>query len=96
MLWNVDRSNVPTARVTGRRLIPGPEAGTRVNTTRVQNVFLEPPHAREENESENKVALPDGCTDTRTQILNFLIFLTVINFALNIYILHHLITIRFF
>ena len=92
-LWNIDRSNVPTARVTGRRLIPGPETVTRGQTPRVQKDLPEPPCAREENEAENRVTLPDGRTDTRTQILNLFIFLTVLNFTLNIYILHHLITI---
>ena len=61
--------------------------------THVQNVLPKPAHAREQNEAENRVALPDGCTDMRTQILNLLIILTVINFVLNIFILHHLVMI---
>ena len=95
-LWNIDRSNVPTATVTRRRIDLGPVAATRDQVPCVQNVLPEPPRAREEKEAENRVALPDGCTDTRTQFLNLFIFLTVLNFALNIYIFHHLITIRFF
>ena len=77
-------------------MIPGPEAETQEQTPRVQNVPPVPPRARVENEAENRVALPDGQTDMRTQILNLFIILTVLNLALNIYILHHLITIRFF
>ena len=92
-LWNLDRDNVPSTRVAGRRLILGPEVATQVTATRVQNVPPEPPRTREEHQAENRVALPDGRTDTRTQILNLFIFLTVLNFALNIYILHHLVTI---
>ena len=52
-----------TAGVTGRKLILGPEAVTRGIAPHVQNVLPEPPHAREENEAENRVTLPDGCTD---------------------------------
>ena len=91
-MWNLDRDNVPTARVTGRRLILGPEAVTREQTPRVQNIPV-PPRARVENEAENRVALPDGHEDMRTQILNLFIFLTVLNLALSFYILHHLLTI---
>ena len=45
---------------------------------------------------QKRVMFSDGRTDTRTQILNLFIFLTILNFALNIYILHHLIMIQFF
>ena len=93
-LWNIDRSNIPTAPITRRRIDLGDEAVTRA--TFCVQITPEPPRARVENEAENRVQLPDGHTDTRTQILNLFIFLTVLNFALNIYILHHLVTIRFF
>ena len=73
-----------------------PEAVTRDQTPHVRNNLLDPPSARVENEAENRVTLPHGHTGTRMQILNLLIFLTVLNFTLNIYILHHLIMIRFF
>ena len=95
-LWNTNRDNVPPARITRVRLIPGSEAGTRTIEHRVQNDHPAIPSARGENEAENRVTLPDGRTDTRTQFLNLFIYLTVINFVLNIYILHHLTTIRFF
>ena len=96
MLWNVNRDNVPAATITRQTIDLGPEEATRDRVPHVQNVLPEPPCAREENEAANRVALPDGCTDTRTQILNLLIFLVVLNFVLNIYILHHLVMIRFF
>ena len=94
-LWNTDRGNVPTTRNTGRRLVLGPETETR-GTPRVQNVLPGTSGAVVGNEAENRVTFPDGCTDTRTQILNLFIFLTIFNFALNIFILHHLVPIRFF
>ena len=95
-LWNLDQNNVPPTRVTRRRVIQAPQIEARDTPPRVQNILPDPPHARVENEAENGVALPDGHTDTRTLILNLFIFLVVINFTLNIYILHYLIHIRFF
>ena len=92
-LWNIDRNNVLTARVPRMRLILGPEAAAQGQLPHAQNVPPEPPCARVENEAENRVTLPDGHTDTRTQILNLIIILTVLNFVLNIYILHHLVMI---
>ena len=94
-LWNIDRGNVLTTRNTGRRLSPGPEVETW-DQPHVQNILPETTSAVAGKEAENRVRFPDRLTDMRTQILNLLIFLTILNFALNIYILHHLVTIRFF
>ena len=58
----------------------------------IENELPTVPHARVDQGS----ILPSGHIDMRTQILNLFIFLVVINFALNIYILHYLIHIQFF
>ena len=73
-----------------------PEAATQGTAPCVQNILPEAPRARAENEADVRGTFPDGCTDTRTQILNLFILLVVINFVLNIYILHYLIHIQFF
>ena len=92
-LWNTDRGNVPPARVARVRLILGPEAATRDPEPCVEEDLPELSHARVPLRAHQGITLPDGHTDRRTQILNYFIILTVLNFVLNIFILHHLITI---
>ena len=92
--WNNNRGNVPAARITSIRLEP--EVVTRGTTPCVNRVITEAPPARAENKAENWHILLNGCADMRTLILNFFIILVVINFALNISILLHLVNIQFF
>ena len=96
MLWNIDRSNVPTAPVTRQRIDLGEAAETRAIEPHVQEDLPELPCARVLHRAHQGIMLPDRHTDRRTQILNLFIILTVLNFVLNIYILRHLVTIRFF
>ena len=95
MPWNNNGGNIPAARVTRIRLIPGPEAAAQDNTSHVQNVLPETQGARAENRAHSGDILPGGRTDTRTLILNCLIALVIINFVLNILILRHILNIRF-
>ena len=91
--WNNNRGNVPATRIATIRL--DLEVATQDITPHVNRVVTEVPSARIENKAENRVIPSNGHTDTWTQILNLLIALVVINFVLNILILHHLVNIQF-
>ena len=71
----------------------GEAAETQGIQPRVQEDLPELPCARVPQRAQQGIMLPDRCTDRRTQILNLFIILTVLNFMLNIYILHFLVTI---
>ena len=91
--WNANRDGVPATRVTEIRLDLA--VATQAIVPRVNRVVTEAPPARAQNEAETWVVPQNRLADTRTQILNFLIALVVINFVLNILILCHILSIRF-
>ena len=92
-LWNTNRGNVPPANVTQIRLIEGQRAATRDPESRAEENLPELPRAKVVHRAQQEITLPDRRTDRRTLILNLLIILVVTNFIVNIFILHHLVTI---
>ena len=82
--WNNNRGNVPAVHNTRVRL--NPEVEPQVIIPHAQRVPEAPP-VRAETVAENRQILPDGLADMRTQFLNSLFILVVLNIALNISIL---------
>ena len=91
--WNANRDNVPTARITRIRLDSG--VATRDPEPRVNRVVPEHCIAETGNREENEGTPQIGHSDTRTSILNLLIAFVIVNFVLNILILHHILNIQF-
>ena len=56
---------------------------TRELIPHVNRVVTEAHTARAENEAETEGAPQNGCAEMRTQILNLLIVLVIVNFVLN-------------